>query len=610
VVDVETTGLRPASNRVLQIAVAQLDSRGGMERAWTTLLDPGCDPGPVHIHGITAKRLAGAPRYEQVAQDVADLLRDRVLVAHNAKFDWQFLAAEAHRATHPLPVRQRLCTMSLIRRLDLPVPNYTLSGVAASLGVTQRRAHDAQDDTRVLAEIFRRCLAEAKRVGLALPLTPCEPHGARHAVFPAPAPRQACAWRDPGRLMPGQRLTQGMKVAITGATRTPREELTARATTAGLDVMNNVSSRTSLLVSNDRATGTGKLGAATRHGVLVLSEDDFLTALTQVAPGTPKSSNATPRPASPAAGTKAATPPSRGRRTASVGPLTGRRILVLGGPHERACEVRARISAGGGIAAVNLTASTTDVVALPGAAGDARWERVRALELPLADADTLQRVTLAAPTAPPTMVLARPDIGDATEPVAAQADPPPPTVRTDAVSVLSRGSVIDLPETIETGSWQVWVQWADQSAAGEVDVVAFLTDSDEQVATDSDFLFYNAPAAPDGSVELALGTPGEALLEMRLGSLPDPVERIVLAAALSAGTFGNVGPVELALQDASGATHARATLDAATTERTMLLATIYRRAGTWRLRAIGQGHEEGLTALATRHGVNVEVEQE
>ena len=48
------------------------------------------------------------------------------------------------------------------------------------------------------------------------------------------------------------------------------------------------------------------------------------------------------------------------------------------------------------------------------------------------------------------------------------------------------------------------------------------------------------------------------------------------------------------------------TLDAATAERTVLLAEVYRRRDYWRIRAIGQGYDDGLAELATRYGVSVE----
>jgi DNA polymerase-3 subunit epsilon len=58
--------------------------------------------------------------------------------------------------------------------------------------------------------------------------------------------------------------------------------------------------------------------------------------------------------------------------------------------------------------------------------------------------------------------------------------------------------------------------------------------------------------------------------------------------------------------DSDLVTAASAVLDAATTERTMLLAEIYRRNGAWRLRAIGQGYDDGLAELAARYGVETD----
>jgi DNA polymerase-3 subunit epsilon len=86
-VDVETSGLRPGRDRVLSLAVLTLDAHGNQTGEFSTLLNPGCDPGPVHIHGLTSARLAGAPTFEAIAPQVRELLNSRVLVAHNAQFD-------------------------------------------------------------------------------------------------------------------------------------------------------------------------------------------------------------------------------------------------------------------------------------------------------------------------------------------------------------------------------------------------------------------------------------------------------------------------------------------------------------------------------------------
>lgn len=171
-VDVETSGLIARRDRVLSIAVLTFGPDGAPTGDFTTLVNPGCDPGPVHIHGLTAERLRGAPTFDQVAERIGGLLQDRVLVAHNAQFDYDFLAHEFARAGLHLPVARRLCTLALNRRVEPPTADLSLASLAAHYGVPQTRAHDALDDTRVLAGIFRASLAEAVRLDLQLPWCP------------------------------------------------------------------------------------------------------------------------------------------------------------------------------------------------------------------------------------------------------------------------------------------------------------------------------------------------------------------------------------------------------------------------------------------------------
>jgi DNA polymerase-3 subunit epsilon len=572
-VDVETTGLNPATDRIIQVAVAHVSSHGVLQRTWSTLIDPECDPGPVAIHGLTRDHLATAPRYDSVVAELGGLLSNRVLVAHNAKFDWQFLAAESRRATHELPVTRRLCTIDLTRQLDLPVESLSLGSVASYYDIPQARAHDAIDDMRVMSEVLLKLLTAAEQVELALPLVGCDPADARGA-YPVRSPRRVCGWAYAGRWAHGERLVRGMKVAITGETAALREVLAARATGAGLDVMNGVSSRTSLLVANEPELDTGKVRSAARHGVPVVDELTFIGLLADIAPGVASAEPPVPAPA-PAAG--------RSRRTAD-GPLSGRCLLVLGGLHQEAADLRSRIGALGGIAAVNLTPRVTGVVCLAGAEKERRWARIAALGVPICDPETFEPV-VASPVPSETV----PD-----EPEPARAE------------VLPRGGVVDLPDDIR--HWSVSVAWPRlSSAAVEVDVVAFLTDPDDEVRADSDFVFFNAPAAASGAVELTLDLTNEALVDVRLDQVPQDVERIALAAAIPAGhTFGSVGPIQIVVRTGAGTPHIRATLDAATTEQSLILARFYRRGGRWRFRAVGQGYEYGLAELATSFGVEVD----
>ncbi|QXJ26729.1 DEDDh family exonuclease [Actinomadura graeca] len=386
-VDVETSGFRPSEHRVLSIALLTIDANGQVTGQFSSLLNPGCDPGPVHIHGLTMERLAGAPRFEQIAPEVAALLQGRVMVAHNARFDYDFLVHEFARARLRLPVDQRLCTLALNRRLSPPTPNMRLGTLAAHYGVVQRRAHDAADDTRVLAGVLHGSLTAAARLGLPLPLVPCPPRQTTRTRYPARTAKVACAYRNPGRLAVGSPLVQGMKIAITGDTRTARAELTAKAAAAGLNMMSTVSRHTSALVTNSPNSSSTKARRAAAEGVPLIDEPMFLRLLQHVQPGIPQQST----PLSPPHGISTITPqagssPDVARPDEPPGmALLGRRVLVLGGSHPRAAAARARVIALGGSAAVNLSSSVTDVVVLPGGNGDRRLARIRTLDLPMHD---------------------------------------------------------------------------------------------------------------------------------------------------------------------------------------------------------------------------------
>ncbi len=174
VVDVETTGLA-RDDRIVSAAVYRLDARGEVEDHWYTMVNPERDPGPVWIHGLTSDVLEGAPLFPEIAEEFASRLDGRVLVAHNAVFDWSMIAREYARAEREAPVRQRLCTIALSKELGLPLANHKLESLAAHFGVVQQRAHHALDDARVLAEAFRPSLQAAAREGVRLPLLECRP---------------------------------------------------------------------------------------------------------------------------------------------------------------------------------------------------------------------------------------------------------------------------------------------------------------------------------------------------------------------------------------------------------------------------------------------------
>ncbi|MEV8564012.1 DEDDh family exonuclease [Streptomyces sp. NPDC051322] len=298
VVDVETTGLA-RDDRIISAAVYRLDVRGNVEDHWYTLVNPERDPGPVWIHGLTSDVLESAPLFPEIAAEFARRLDGRVLVAHNAIFDWQMIAREYARARSTAPVRQRLCTIALSKELALPLPNHKLESLAAHFGVVQQRAHHALDDARVLAEAFRPSLHAAARDGVRLPLLECLPltewsdapatprvgyqASYRQSSWRPSRKRPACPHPNPGRYEPGRPLLQGMRVAFSGDTSVDRELLEDRAVEAGLHVATSLSRLTSLLVTNDPDAATSKTLKAKSFGTPVIDEAAFTQLLRDVA---------------------------------------------------------------------------------------------------------------------------------------------------------------------------------------------------------------------------------------------------------------------------------------------------------------------------------------
>ena len=158
VVDVETSGLRPGRDHVLQIAVVTIDANGSVIDRWTTLVRLRRwwhRVGPRHIHGITRRTLRSAPGAHEALTELTTRLAGSVFTAHNANFDAEFIEQAAHRAGIPLEIKDRLCTLELSRRLD-PDRQLThgLAELCARYGVPLTAHHDALADATATAAVL------------------------------------------------------------------------------------------------------------------------------------------------------------------------------------------------------------------------------------------------------------------------------------------------------------------------------------------------------------------------------------------------------------------------------------------------------------------------
>ncbi|MGB8404957.1 MAG: DEDDh family exonuclease [Mycobacterium sp.] len=293
VVDVETSGFRPGQARVVSVAALAVGDDGSVERSFSSLLNPGVDPGPTHVHGLTAEMLDGQPTFGEVFGELAEVLAGRTLVAHNVAFDYSFLAAEAELVDAVLPVDTVMCTVELARRLNLGTENLRLETLAAHYGATQIRPHDALDDAMVLAQILKPALAAAVDTKRWLPIRNVtrkrwpSGHITHDELRPLKvlASRLPCDYANPGSFVPGRPLVQGMRVALSAETRRSHEEVIERILDAGLAFADSVDPLTSLVICNEPEPDQGKGFQARELGVPLVADEDFMTLLSQVVGG-------------------------------------------------------------------------------------------------------------------------------------------------------------------------------------------------------------------------------------------------------------------------------------------------------------------------------------
>ncbi|TBH21487.1 3'-5' exonuclease [Thermus thermamylovorans] len=154
VLDLETTGLAPGLNEVIELALVRLE--GGRREAFQSLVRPARPPGPFiqRLTGIRAQDLEGAPPLEAVLERAYPLLQGATLVIQNAPFDLAFLRPALEALGYPLenPV---VDTLPLARRAMRGLKGYGLDALSQVLELPPRREHRAlMDVERTLAVAY------------------------------------------------------------------------------------------------------------------------------------------------------------------------------------------------------------------------------------------------------------------------------------------------------------------------------------------------------------------------------------------------------------------------------------------------------------------------
>jgi len=166
---------------------------------------------------------------------------------------------------------------------------------------------------------------------------------------------------------------------------------------------------------------------------------------------------------------------------------------------------------------------------------------------------------------------------------------------------------------------EITVTWAsaiESEARVGLDVCALRLGPDARVREDTDFVFFNMPTTPDGTLrhggpadDAPAGAQGETIL-VDLNTQPTDVSSIVVTATIDVATpeltFSGIPVMATVRESGSRTVIATFVPPPLTTERALTVLELYRRNDDWKLRAIGQGYESGLAGLATDFGVEVD----
>jgi DNA polymerase-3 subunit epsilon len=151
---VETTGLSPQRDRILELAIVRLDESGTVVDEWVSRFDPEAPVGATHIHGITQADVVGQPRFADAAPTVVAALSGLAVVAHNAKFDVAFLRNELDAAGWDLPWIASYCTLDASYAYLPDMDRRRLVDCCWAVGVRLDDAHSALGDARAAAGLL------------------------------------------------------------------------------------------------------------------------------------------------------------------------------------------------------------------------------------------------------------------------------------------------------------------------------------------------------------------------------------------------------------------------------------------------------------------------
>lgn len=157
--DIETTGTVSGVDRIVELGAVMFDGPNAIAR-FSTLVNPKMPipAGASRVNGITDDMVKDQPTIDQVLGPFAEFCADFPMVAHNAAFDYQFIASDVKLFETPAPKGVVIDTLSISRKVFPGLMNYKLETLITHLKVEKSHFHRAEADATYVGKLFVKIL--------------------------------------------------------------------------------------------------------------------------------------------------------------------------------------------------------------------------------------------------------------------------------------------------------------------------------------------------------------------------------------------------------------------------------------------------------------------
>ncbi|OFN76791.1 DNA polymerase III subunit epsilon [Corynebacterium sp. HMSC074E01] len=315
---IQTTGIHPSTGRLLTVDALTLNANGDIGQEFHAVINPGEDPGPRHLHGLSTEEVQAGQSFSMLLKPLDRLLDGRTLIVHDAPYTWGFIVSEARRAMTaaarqnrarnrnrgkgrrrrfkvghvPTPVAI-VDTLATARRQSVWGTDIRLAAVARDTGLpapdptasverAQRPEKEtSREATRLLVDLYR-TQAAGPRSSAAPDDLRADRFGLQRShvrVDAAEAPRQH---HNPGAYVPGKELIRGMEIVVAPEITEDPDTIIAALAREELNYSEKLTRETSLVVCNITTNLVGKPMHAHRKDIPLMSDVAFLAALERI----------------------------------------------------------------------------------------------------------------------------------------------------------------------------------------------------------------------------------------------------------------------------------------------------------------------------------------